>query len=292
MGKKDILIAGFPETREIGKRVAKLVGGTYTNIFVCDFPDSEYHLELKKSPRGKTVVIINSITKEVDNKIIETILAGGIAKDYRAKKIILVATYLPYMRQDRHFEKYDSFSSKHVLELFWNFDRIIAIDPHLHRIKNLKELNKKAESITSVRVIADYIRKKYGRDFTIIGPDIESSQWSAKVAKMLGDGVVILKKHRYSATKVKQQEIRQKLKKNVIIIDDIISTGKTIIGALKIAREHGARKLIVIGVHGLFVNNVDKKIRKHAELVTTNTIPGKYAKIDVSSLIAERLKRI
>src|SRR3989344_2971148 len=113
-----LLIATFPETKAIAKRVAYELKAEYTEINVEDFPDSEFHIALKKNPKNKTVVIFNSITRDPDEKIVETVLAGGVAKDYRAKKVVLMATYFPYLRQDKHFFKYDSLSSKHIIELF------------------------------------------------------------------------------------------------------------------------------------------------------------------------------
>lgn len=287
-----MLIASFPETEEIGKKVAKALRAHYTTIIAKDFPDSEFHLKLNRNPRHEKVIIINSITKDPDEKIIETLLAAGIAKDFGAKKVILVATYLPYMRQDKHFEKYDSFSAKHIMRVFNEFDKIIAIDPHLHRIKNIKELSMRAESITCNKLIADYIKKKYKGDFEIIGPDRESSQWDSKIARMLHKRVVILDK-----TRLGDKKIRQKTKplghvSTCIMIDDIISTGKTLSGAIEMAKKQGAKKIVCIGIHGVLAGDASQLITKNAELVTTNTIPNKYAKIDVTSLIVEKLKKI
>jgi ribose-phosphate pyrophosphokinase len=286
-----MLIAAFPEVKGIGQRVAKELRAEYTTINVEDFPDSEFHLKLNRNPRDKEVVIINSMAGNPDDKIIETVLAAGIAKDYKAKKVILVATYLPYMRQDKHFEKYDSFSSKHIIKLFNEFDKIIAIDPHLHRIKNLNEIDRKAKSISVDSLVADYIKNRFKKDFEIIGPDSESKQWSSVVAKMLKKKVVILQKHRFGDRKIKQRKVNLGKVNNAIIIDDIISTGKTLIGAIEMAREQGAKKIYCIGIHGIFAGNAAKLIKKHAELITTNTIPGRYSKIDVSPAIIKELKR-
>jgi len=287
-----LLIATFPETREIGMRVAKALGAGHTGIFVNQFPDSEFHLALRKNPKNQTVVIISSIAHEPDKKLIETILAGGIARDYGAKKVILIATYMPYLRQDKHFEKYDSFSSKYIMALLSNFDKIIAVDPHLHRIKKMQKFSRKASSITTNGLIANYIKKRFKQDFTIVGPDEESAQWSQKIADLLGKKVVILHKTRISGKKIKQQELKSKdFANNVILIDDIISTGKTLVGALQMAKKQGAKKLVCIGIHGMLVNNADKLIRKHAELITTNTIPNKYAKIDISQAIIDAIKK-
>lgn len=287
-----LLIATFPETKEIAKKVANSLNAEYTEIFTEDFPDSEYHIALKKNPKNKVIVIFNSLTKEPDNKLIETILAAGIAKDYGAKKIILLATYFPYLRQDQHFLKYDSFSSKYIIKLLSNFDKIIVVDPHLHRINSMKQLSQKAESISTITLIADYIKKRFKNDFTIIGPDIESSQWASKIARILNKKVVILKKKRFSSKKVKQKISKQKISKNAIIIDDIISTGRTIIGALKLAKKSGAENIYCIGIHGILIDNANKLIEKHAELITTNTIPNPFAKIDISPVVIKRLEQL
>jgi len=284
-----MLIAGFSDTESLGKRIARALKADYTKISAKDFPDGEFHVQLKKNPKHNTVVIISSLTGDPDEKIIETILAGGIAKDYGAKKVILVATYLPYMRQDRHFKKYDSFSAKHIIKLFGIFDRIYAVDPHLHRIARLNRLSHKAEKIGVIRLIADFLEKKYKGEFNIVGPDEESSQWSSEVAKILKKKVIILKKKRFSSWRVKIAE--KPLGKRIIIIDDIISTGKTLAEALKMAKKQGAEKIICIGIHGILVKGAAEKITKYAELITTNSIPNKYAKIDISPAIADVLKK-
>lgn len=287
-----LLIATFPETKAIAKKVAFVLKAEYTEICVSDFPDSEFHIALKKNPKNKTVVIFNSITRDPDEKVVETVLAGGIARDFKAKEVILMATYFPYLRQDKHFFKYDSFSSKHIIELFSHFDKIITIDPHLHRIKKMKDFYYKAESISAKELVADYLKKRFGKEFTIVGPDAESVQWGGKIAKKLGVKAVILKKKRYSSTHIRVKGGKnEKFKKNAVFIDDIISTGKTLAGALSLAKKQGAEKMFVVGIHGLLVSGADKLLTKDAELVTTNTILNKYSKIDVSPIIVDALRK-
>ena len=250
MVKNDrMIIAAFPDVVPIGKKVAAALKAKFEEIRVHKFPDNEFNIKFKNNPKGKKVVVINSIFNETNQKLVETLLAGGVAKDYGAKKIILVATYLPYMRQDTHFSNYDSFSAKHMLEIFADFDKIIAIDPHLHRIKNMHYLSDRAESITADDVIADYIKKRFKGDFEIIGPDEESQQWSAKIAKILKKKVVILHKDRFGDSRIKQVSFNFDKNKNYIIIDDIISTGKTIAGVLGMIEKRGAKKIVCIGIH-------------------------------------------
>lgn len=287
--KKEMIIMSFPEVSAIGKKVASVLNVPHSRIQVHEFPDGEYNLKFRKNPRGKKVVIVSCLAREPNKRMIECMLAAGIARDFKAKEVILVATYLPYMRQDTHFSGYDSFSAKHFLEAFSDYDKIIAIDPHLHRIKNMHFISKKAESISANATVAYYIKKKFKDDFTIIGPDAESAQWSAKIAKMLNKKVVILEKTRFGDKHIKQKEKKLGEGGTYIIIDDIISTGRTLAGALEMAKNQGAKRLVCIGIHGLLLGDAAKLVRKHAQLITTNTIPNKYAKIDVSVLIAHKL---
>lgn len=285
-----ISISSFPQTSELAQKVSHALKAKHTNIKVNKFPDGESHIRLKENPKGKTVIIINSFENNANEKIIETILAAGIARQNKAKKVILVATYLPYMRQDKEFNKYESISAHHIIKLLAQyFDNILAIDPHLHRISSLKKLSPKAREITTNKLLADYIRKHMNYDFEIVGPDMESQQWGKKIASIIGKKAVILKKSRISSTKVKIKS--KKLARNVIIIDDIISTGNTILETIKIAEKQGARRITVFGIHGLLLNNSARRITRHAKLITTNTVQNKYAKIDVSPLIAKELKR-
>ena len=101
-----ILIASFTETKSLAKKVASKLKSDFTEIVTKDFPDEESYVRFEKNPKGKVVVVFNSFARDQNNRLIESILAGGIAKDYGAKKIILVAPYFPYLRQDTHFEKY------------------------------------------------------------------------------------------------------------------------------------------------------------------------------------------
>lgn len=291
--KNSTLVLSFKETEDLGKKVARGLKSKYESIGDKKFPDEEFNMSIKNNPKGKTVIIISSMALNPNQDIIRTILAGGIAKDFGAKKVILVATYFPYMRQDTHFYNFDSFSSRYITKLFSVFDKVITIDPHLHRIKNLKILSDKLTHITVNTLVADYIKKRFKNKFTIVGPDGESYQWSKPIAKMLGKNVVVLKKQRFSSFKIKvHEEGHKKLEKNVILVDDIISTGRTLAGALALARREGAKKLHCIGIHGILSGNAADLIKKHADLVTTNTIPSKYSKIDVSPAIVNELKRV
>jgi ribose-phosphate pyrophosphokinase len=290
---KEVLVCGFSDTLSIAQSVAKSTKSLYSPIKSDSFPDGESLVRLVANPHGKIVVIISSMGTSPDSKLVRTLLAGSIARDNGAKKVILIATYLPYLRQDKVFNSYESFSAKKIMGLLCDtFDSVIAVDPHLHRVDSLREYSTRASEVSTTGVITDYLRGVKG-DFVIVGPDEESYQWSKTIAKTLGKEVHVLIKNRSSSSKVSVAGENFSLKgKNAVIIDDIISTGHTISQSLKLIKERGAKKIICIGVHGLLAGDSVKLITKYADLVTTNTVISKFSKIDISPLIADIVSKL
>lgn len=210
--------------------------------------------------------------------------------------MVLAAPYLAYMRQDKRFHPGEAVSSRIMAKLLNNsVDKIITIDPHLHRYKSLKEIFAvPAAKLTANSLIADYITKKF-RKAVIIGPDKESYQWAEAIAKKAGLQSTVLEKTRYSSRHVASRMVKKiDIKgKEAVIVDDIISTGHTIAEAAKKAKALGAKKIIAIGVHGLFVGNAISIMKKAGiqEIVTTNCIEHKTNKIDITELLAEELRK-
>jgi len=289
---KEVIVCGFDNTREIAKKVAKSLSADYSEIICTDFPDGEMLVRIKENLSKKKVIIISSMAHEPDRRIIETLFAADIARDNRAKEVILFATYFPYLRQDKSFNNYESVSARHLMNIFsQKFDKIFVIDPHLHRINSLREYTSKAREVSSINIIIDYL-KNVKEDFVVVGPDEESYQWARTIANPLKKQVHILIKKRNSSTNVKVSGENFSLKgKNVVIVDDIISTGHTLAESLKLIKSKGANKITCIGIHGIFAGNAENMIKKYSQLITTNTIPSKYSKIDVSPLISETLKK-
>ena len=172
------------------------------------------------------------------------------------------------------------------------FDKVVVIDPHLHRIDSLKEYSKNAFEVSSIGVITDYLRK-FKDDFVMVGPDEESYQWAKKIASDLDKEVHILIKNRKDSNNVKVTGENFSLKgKNAVIVDDIISTGHTLCESLKLVKSKGVKSITCIGVHGILAGNAETLIKKYANLITTNTILSKYSKIDVSKLVADSIKEL
>ena len=167
----------------------------------------------------------------------------------------------------------------------------------MHRYKRLQDLfHIQAVRLTSNHLIADYVKKNFkekGKNAVLLGPDWESSQWAARIAEEVGFASTILEKTRHSSRHVSVRLVKTVplQGKEVVIIDDIISTGKTIAEAAKLVRRLGAKKVTAIGVHGLFVENALPKLKKAGvdKIVTSNCIAHPTNRIDVVTLLAKEL---
>ncbi len=273
--------------KHLAKSISRNLKAGYSELKVKKFPDKELNIRFNKDIKNKKVVLVQSFFDNLNEKILETLFAFYTAKDLGAKKVELFSPYFPYFRQDKRFKSGEVISIEVISKLFKEFDKIYFIDPHLHRIKNLEEVFKNGKKLTSVNVIYDYIQKKKIKNKVFVGPDVESEQWAKQVADNLGEESTILKKKRYGDRKVKIKfsggvEVKGK---NVIILDDIISTGHTMLETIKGIKKYKPKQIYCITIHGVFADEKQfEKLKKNAKVISTNTIPTKASKIDISSL--------
>ena len=288
-----MIIIGCSKGTHLAGKIARKLKSPYSNLEVKKFPDGELKVRFTSNVRGKDVVLVQSFYGNVNDCIVEVIFAAETAKDFGAKKIFLAAPYFPYFRQDKRFKSGQCISIEVMARLMSKyFNKVFIIDPHLHRETKLSHLfSIKAERLTANPYIADYIKKNI-KNPLIVGPDWESYKWAGKVAEKIKCEHVILQKVRYTGRKVKVT-LNKKVNvdnKNIVFVDDIISTGNTILESVKNLKKLGAKKFNCIAVHGIFVENALEKLRKaNVKVFTTNTIPNKVAKIAVSGLIFKSL---
>lgn len=288
-----MIIVGLSKAKDLARKIARHLKAPYSELKSSHFPDGETNLRFMTEVKGKETVLVNSFHPQPNEAMIETIFAAETAKELGAKSVVLVVSYLAYMRQDKRFHPGECQSNKIMAKLMSVADKIITVDPHLHRINSLNEIFKiKTVKLSANQAIADYIKKNIKNEL-IVGPDIESYQWAETIAEKIHLHAMVLKKKRYTA-----EVVRIKVKgnvdfkgKNVVIVDDMISTGHTIMEPAKQIKKKGAKKIYALCVHGLFVEGALEKMKKMGiEVLTTNTVENPAAKIDLSGVIAQALK--
>ncbi len=296
---RDVIVLGGSSGEYLAYRVAKILNVDFGEIEVKKFPDGETYIRILSDVSGKRVIYINSLQRGPNDLIIETFYTVDTLKDLGAKEVHLVVPYMAYARQDERFNPGEAVSILSLAKLFklLDVDSIYTIDMHLHRITDpVKVFGAKFYNLTGVRELGKYVKKHYSIENTVvIGPDEEAEQWAKIMAEELGDlEYSVLEKKRISAEEVVIEAKDVNVEgKNIIIVDDIISTGGTIIEAVKALRKLGARDIIVTCVHPLLVGKAYNKLVKLGllDIIGTDTVLSPISKVTVAPVIANALKQ-
>lgn len=288
-----MIIIGCSGGKHLAGKIAKKLKCPYSLLKVKKYPDGELNLRLMSNVKGKEVVLVQSFYGDVNECLVEAIFAAETANELGAKKVILVAPYLAYLRKDIRYGPGECINRNAITNIISRyFDRVLVIDPHIRKGVKISSLfSIKAVEINADKLIADYIKKNI-KNPLVVGPDKGSLNMAKGISNMAKCNYAIFEKTRISGWEVKTKA-RKKVDlkgRNIIFVDDIISTGNTILECVKNMKKMGAKRFYCVVVHGIFIENALEKLRKaNVKVVTTNTIPNKVSKIDISGLIAERI---
>lgn len=287
-----ILFALYPSAINIKKMCKQLDYGS-GEIEIRQFPDEETYVKINSDVIKKQIIFYSSLDKP-NSKILPLLFAAETARELGAEKIGLIAPYLAYMRQDKQFYPGEGVTSKYFASMISQyFNWMITIDPHLHRRHSMSEIYSIPTYVLHATVqIANWIKANVP-DPIIIGPDMESEQWVTEVAKEAQAPFVILEKTRKGDQKVEisMPKMDEYKTRTPILVDDIISTAKTMIETVKHLKNLKMKPPICIGVHAVFSGNAYSDLLNSGveKVVTCSTIKHPSNMIDVSNLIINAL---
>lgn len=285
----DQIVFAFPGNEDLARNIAGQNRAALGEAEIRHFPDGETYVRILSNVCAKQVWMICRLDRP-DAKLPALYYFSKIAKSMNAASITLVAPYLPYMRQDKSFHTGEGITSRFFAEFISSLaDELITIDPHLHRFSSLDALYTiQTKSKTATDLIGHWIKNNVHKPF-IIGPDIESEQWVKRTAEICQAPYVSLRKIR---TGDKQVSINLpadfKLQEHTpVLVDDIVSTGKTMIETIHLLKAQSSSKPLCIGVHGLFAGNAYQELMEAGAqaVVTTNTVLHPSNQIDITSLL-------
>jgi ribose-phosphate pyrophosphokinase len=257
------------------------------------FPDGETYLRVHAEAAGRSVVIACTLN-EPDGKVLPLLFAADALRDLGAVRIGLAAPYLAYMRQDARFRDGEAVTSRTFARLFSrSFDWIVTVDPHLHRYRSMDEIYGVPVAVGhGAPVLADYLRGEKGSMF-LVGPDEESEQWVAAVARDAGVPHVTMKKTRHGDRDVSIafSGIDGFRGRVPVLVDDMISSGRTMEVASRQLVDLGFPAPVCLAVHGILAEDARARLEAAgAKVVTTNTIPGPTTLLDIHPVVAELVR--
>lgn len=288
------MIITFPGNETLAEIIGKELFIPQGELEVRHFPDGESYVRLLSDVNGKKVIVVATLHYP-DDKFLPLLFLLQLLRDSGARKITLIAPYLSYMRQDKQFKPGEAVTSNYFSKLITPYiDHLITVDPHLHRRHSMGELYAiPATVLHAADLISDYIRHSIVSP-VLIGPDSESEQWVSAVAFRAQAPYLVLEKHRHGDRNVEISvpQVDRYRNHTPVLIDDIISTARTMIETVEHLKVAGLKPPVCIGVHAVFSDHSfsDLVNAGPSKIITCNTIPHPSNAIDLSSLIVETLR--
>jgi ribose-phosphate pyrophosphokinase len=286
-------VFGFAAETASARRLADALGVPCRSVEVHYFPDGESLVRVEPSP--ESVLLYRSLDHPND-KLIELLLAASALRANGAAKVVLIAPYLAYMRQDAAFHEGEVISQLVVGRLLADhFDALLTLDPHLHRTHSLAAVMPgiEAVSISAAPLLAASLD---GRDDPLlVGPDGEARQWVERIARPLNLEFVVGRKRRDGDRKVTLAipDAGRALGRRVILVDDLISSGATLKVAAGLLLKAGAQSVEVLATHCLAGDTDLTELRRAglSRILATDSVAGPVGQLPIAELLASEIRR-
>jgi len=287
-----MLVLGFADYRHQARALAAALTVPYREVAIHRFPDGESRVVVP-CELPEQVVICRSLDHP-NSKLIELMLAAATARELGARQLMLVAPYLCYMRQDIAFTPGEAVSQRvigrHLAELF---DALLTVDPHLHRIAALSEVMPgiHCEALSCAPAMADHLAARGGSPL-LLGPDGESRQWVSAIAAPAGLDYDVALKERFGDRQVETRlPDRDYRGREVILVDDMVSTGGTMASVARQLNAAGAARVECLVTHPLFVDGAEELLRAAgiAHIASSDAVRHPSNAVPLAELLADAI---
>ena len=290
---KFTVIAG-KSSEDLAKKLSKRLKANLVKTEVRIFPDGESKITLDGNLSKNKVIVVQSIYPPVDTNLIHALSLISKASEL-SKEVIAVIPYMGYARQDREFLPGEIITMKVLGRLFKGVgvSQIIVVD--IHSIMGLKHIKIKTKNISAIPELVKYFKKMKLTDPLVVSPDEGGKDRAREFAKYFDSDYIALSKLRdrkSGKVRIIKSNFDDVKGRDLILVDDMISTGGSIVKATEFLKKKKCRRVYVACTHALLMNNAEAKINKSGviKIVSANTIPGKTSIVDVSNTIVHAIK--
>ncbi|RON22469.1 MULTISPECIES: ribose-phosphate diphosphokinase [Pseudomonas] len=259
------------------------------------FPDEESYVRVLSDVQGRDAVVLCSLHRP-DTLFIPLCLLMETLRELGARSVGLVAPYLAYMRQDQRFHPGEAVSARLFADLLApHIDWLVTVDPHLHRIHDLGTLYPVPHRVVhAAPALAAWVASEIAQPL-LIGPDSESEQWVSEVGRLAKAPFIVLQKVRLGDREVAVSvpDIERWREHTPVLIDDIISTGRTLIETAGHLQRAGMRPPVALAVHGVYAEHAERDLQAAGiQTFTSNSILHASNTIDLSELLAQAIEEL
>ena len=280
-------------SEDLAKSLSKKVKANLVTSEIRIFPDGESKITLHGRLSKKRSIVVQSVYPPVDTNLIQALSLISKAKE-TSSEVVAVIPYMGYSRQDREFLPGEVVTMKVLAKLFKGAgaNKMIVVD--IHSMIGLKHFTIKTKNLTAIPDLVKYFKKLRLKRPLVVSPDQGGKERAKEFAKEFDVEYIALEKKRDRKTgkvEIKTKNLDDVVGRDIILVDDMISTGGSIIKATQFLKKQKCMKVYVSCTHGLLINNAKRKIMKAGvtRIISTNTIPGSTSKVDVSDAIAKAI---
>jgi ribose-phosphate pyrophosphokinase len=295
---KDVSILAGPSSLDLATAIAKHLDAELVPVDLRIFPDGESKIKMRRVDNDYCIVV-QSTYPPTDRHLLQALMMIKRCSEDGAANVCAVMPYMAYSRQDRAFLDGEVVSMALVAKLIETVGtkRLITVD--IHSPASLSYFTIDTQNISAVGLLADYAAVKIKPNAPIVvSPDLGGAKRAVKFARMLGTDMVALKKIRDKDTAeviIEEKELNSSVVgRDLILLDDMISTGESIVEACRFLRRYKPNKIYAICTHALLIGDATTRIKAAGveEIISTNSVPGINAKVDLAPLITTKLKAI
>lgn len=288
---------------ELARAIAEYLEIPLGNALVSTFSNGESRVQIEENVRGAEVFVVQPTCGSVNDTLMELLIMCDALTRSSAKTITALVPYYGYARQEKKTTGREPITAKLVANLMTSAgcDRVVTIDLHAAAIQGFFDIP--VDNLMAMPIVVEYFRRKGipKDDLVVVSPDAGGVNRARKFAERLGAGLAIIFKRRPRPDAVDVMDFVGDIDgKTVLIVDDIISTGGTLLRGVDLLIEHGARRVFAATTHGLFAGNAVEAIEASPleEVIVTDTVPikpearkGKVTVLSVAPLLGEAIRR-
>lgn len=282
---------GGKASEDLARKMARKLKAGFVSSEVRIFPDGESKITISKVPAGGRVVVVNSIYPPVDTNLVQTLALISKARQFSGN-VTAVIPYLGYARQDREFLPGEVVTLSVIAKLLKTAgaSKVIVVD--IHSSMGMKHFQIPIRNVSAVPELANYFKKLRLANPLVVSPDLGGAKRAEEFARFYGTDYIALKKRRDRKTgrvEIVTADLDNVQGRDLVLVDDMISTGGSIVKATEFLRKQKCGKVFVACTHALLIDCAGKKIRRAgvSQIVSANTIPGSTSAVDVSGTLAK-----
>lgn len=291
---KKYVVIGGPSSEDLAQKISKKLNAKFLKTEIKIFSDGESKITIKRMIKAQRVIVVQSTHMPVDRNFVQ-----AFSLIYQARKmsseVYAVIPYVGYAKQDKEFLKGEIITVAVIAKLLKaaGATKLIVVDIHSDEELNFFKIPTK--NLSAVPLLADYFQKIKLKNPLIVSPDLFWKKKAKEFAKILNSNSIALNKQRNRNTGklvIKSPKFPKTNFQDIILLDDMVSTGGSIVKAIEFLKKKNLGRIYVACTHAVLADNAEKRLKNSGvcKIISTNAISGKYSLVDLSGIISKTIQ--